>query len=233
MDKDGFAIFLKKGGRSKSAIKTITEFAENFHTYLIKSEMTNLHNITTDDLDTYIEYLESTPKYSPNKDLWALFYYFDFLSLDSLKSHSSKLRGQRIKRTPFRIRDFRGIDLNIVSKLEDIGVVNVNQLLKTGKTKDARKNLAEKTKIPTHIILELVKLSDLTRIGGLKSIRARLYYDAGIETPEVLAQWNDDELITYLRNWVKENNFEGIAPLPKEVKNAVKTAKSLNKIVEY
>jgi predicted RecB family nuclease len=49
--------------------------------------------------------------------------------------------------------------------------------------------LATQTGIPVEVVLELVKLSDLARLPGVKGIRARLYYDAGVDTVENLASF--------------------------------------------
>jgi len=120
-----------------------------------------------------------------------------------------------------------------VEKLKAIGIRNAEQMLKTGKTPKKRQELSEKTGIPAQAILELVKLSDLTRIFGVKSIRARLYYDAGVDTVEKMATWNPDKLRTMLTDFVQKTGFHGIAPLPKEAEFTVKEAKRLPRIVEY
>jgi hypothetical protein len=137
------------------------------------------------------------------------------------------------KRNPFALRNFRGVNQEHVSKLSDIGIKNVDQMLQAGKTPEARKALSERTDIPLENIVELVKLSDLSRIPGLKGIRARLYYDAGVDTVENLAQWRPTELRTMLQNFVERTGFDGIAPLPKETESQVLKAKSLPKIVDY
>jgi len=93
--------------------------------------------------------------------------------------------------------------------------------------------LAEQTRVPLDAILEFVKLSDLARIAGLKSIRARLYHDAGADTIEKLAQWDPEELGAMLAAFVERTGFDGIAPLPKEARHAVENAQKLPKIVEY
>jgi hypothetical protein len=87
--------------------------------------------------------------------------------------------------------------------------------------------------VPLDVVLELVKLSDLARIPGLKNIRARLYYDAGVDCIEKLAAWNAEELRAMLVDFVEETGFEGIAPWPKEAKSAVETARKLPQLVEY
>jgi len=106
-------------------------------------------------------------------------------------------------------------------------------MLELGKTRIGRQKLSDKTGIPAEAILEFVKLSDLSRIEGVKNIRARLYYDAGIDTVEKMAKWNPEKLRTYLVEFVKTTGFKGIAPLPKETEHTVETAKKLPKFVEY
>jgi len=78
-----------------------------------------------------------------------------------------------------------------------------------------------------------VKLSDLARITGVKGIRARLYYDAGVDTVEKMAKWDAEKLREMLVSFVERTRFDGIAPLPKEAEFTVKTAKKLPKVVEY
>lgn len=78
-----------------------------------------------------------------------------------------------------------------------------------------------------------MKLSDLSRIEGVKNVRARLYCVAGVDTVEKMAKWSPEELRTYLIEFVNRTRFDGIAPLPKEVRNTVEEAKKLPKIAEY
>jgi hypothetical protein len=133
----------------------------------------------------------------------------------------------------FVLKDFRGVHTEYLAKLAAAGISNVEQMLAAGKTAEARQQLSEETGVPLKGILELVKLSDLSRLGGLKGIRARLYYEAGVDTLEKMAGWEPEELQTMLADFVNRSGFQGIAPLPKEVKNGVMAAKTLPKIVTY
>jgi hypothetical protein len=76
-------------------------------------------------------------------------------------------------------------------------------------------------------------LSDLARIGVVRSVRARLCYDAGIDTVEKFAKRDPVELRGYLMQLVERTGFHGMAPLPKEGRDAVEDARQLPKIVEY
>ena len=124
-------------------------------------------------------------------------------SNDEMRSLAGAMRAQRIKRTPFPLSKFRGVHPEYVDKLASEGIRNVAQMLEAGRTPEDRQTLAEKTGVPLEAILEYVKLSDLARISGTKGIRARLYYDAGVDTLEVLARWDPVELRAMLIDFVE------------------------------
>jgi len=71
------------------------------------------------------------------------------------------------------------------------------------------------------------------RIPGIKGIRARLYYDAGVDSIEKMAEWDPKALRAMLIEFVDRTGFNGMAPLPKEAEFSVEKAKKLPKIVEY
>jgi hypothetical protein len=110
---------------------------------------------------------------------------------------------------------------------------NSEQLLCAGRTAAARQQLAEQTGVPLEAILELVMLSDLARIPGLKNVRARLYYNAGVHTPQEIASWEAEPLRLMLEDFVRRTNFPGIPPLPKEVQSTIASARDLEQVVEY
>ena len=45
------------------------------------------------------------------------------------------------KRNPFKLRDFRGISSEVISKLEALGIKNTDQLLAAGRTESQRATL--------------------------------------------------------------------------------------------
>jgi hypothetical protein len=47
-------------------------------------------------------------------------------------------------------------------------------------TPELRESLSQRTGIEIHKIIENLKLSDLSRLKGMKGVRARLYYEAGV-----------------------------------------------------
>ncbi len=236
MDEDGFRQFLKRGGRKSHTVDNVVKIVRSYEAYLDKfAEGKAIENATTDDLVTYVEWFEEEEEKSAKGQLWAIRYYYRFINNKPMVMQASDLREERtaMTRKSFKLRDFLGIDTTYVEKLEDVGIRDVNQMRTRGRTPDQRRELAIKTDVPEEVILELVKLSDLSRLPGVKGIRARLYYNAGIDTVEKMAEQNPDTLLVVMREFVEETGFEGIAPLPKEVESSIRTAQNLPKEIEY
>lgn len=136
------------------------------------------------------------------------------------------------KHNPFKLRDFRGVDPAFIAKLEALHIKNAEQLLQAGCTRKKRAALAKETNIPEPSLLELVKLSDLARLPGVKGIRARLYFNAGVDSVEKMATWEPEALRMMVTRYVERTGFEGIPPLPKEVSSTVANAIKLPKVLE-
>jgi hypothetical protein len=137
------------------------------------------------------------------------------------------------KRNPFKLRDFRGMDEALVAKLEARHIRISEQMLAAGRTREQRAALARELGFPEGALLELVKLSDLARLPGVKAIRARLYYDAGVDTVAKMASWEPEALRLMVSEFVERTGFDGAPPLPREVSSTVANAKGLPAIVEY
>jgi len=234
MDEEGFRKFLRGGGRSQSAIKRCISYVREFERYLRECQGgKGLEDAIAEDLEDFVEWIEKKPKMSAKTHLWALRYYYEYASNEVLGNVATELRQCRIRRVPFALRGLRGINPAYLEKLATVGIRNVEQMLKAGRTRNGRQQLSTKTSIPINAILELVKLSDLARIAGVKGIRARLYYDAGVDSIEKMAEWDPEALRAMLIEFVERTGFDGIAPLPKEAEFTVEKARKFPKIVEY
>ena len=233
MNEPEFRSFLKKNKRKDSAIDQIVEFVGAFQTFL-QTHYTDksIDQTTIEALESYVSWLESETGELASKPLWALRYYFDFVGNKELSDLAGELRGERIKRKPYRIASFRGVNPEYITRLDQLYIENIDQMLDAGRTPKLRQELSEKTGIPIDAILEFVKLCDLARLRAVRSVRARLYHDASL-IPEIIAAWEPEDLHVMLAEWVEQNHFDGIPPLPKEVQNLVKDAQRLPKLVIY
>ncbi len=136
------------------------------------------------------------------------------------------------KRNPFKLKDFWGVDPAAAERLAAQRIKTTEQMLAAGCSREGRAALAEKIGLPEPTLLELVRLSDLARLPGVKGIRARLYYDAGVTSIRQMAKCEPEALLRLTAGFVERTGFAGIPPLPKEVSSTIATARTLPIIVE-
>jgi predicted flap endonuclease-1-like 5' DNA nuclease len=99
---------------------------------------------------------------------------------------------------PRNLRDFPGIDPAIPKKLASRGMKNSKQLFQSALTRRQRSDLAKESGIDPQDLLELVKLSDLSRVYGVGPVFARLLYDAGVDSVEAIARADSSRLFEKL-----------------------------------
>jgi len=233
-DIEEFRKYLKRKGKKNHVAEGLIKRCNVFEGFLHKNEKSEMDMASKEDIHAFYNSIKDQKK-DANNHLRAISLYYKFKSKPELSALASELRRQKIasERKPYPLKNFREVNPEHVNKLATIKVKYAEHMLELGRTQIGRQKLSDKTGIPAETILEFVKLSDLSRIEGVKNIRARLYYDAGIDTVDKMAKWNPEDLRTYLVEFVKKTGFKGIAPLPKEAKHTVETAKRLPKIVEY
>jgi hypothetical protein len=189
--------------------------------------------VITEDIDAFVQNIESK-KQSAKGSLYVLMNYFHFLGDSDLLQHAGTLREARTKKTRriFPLKDFLHVNQEHVKKLATIGIKNVEQMLAHGKTKQQRQHLSKQLGISEAGILELVKLSDITRLGYVKRKLARLYYEAGLDSPAKIAAFEPKQLHAFFVEFIKESGWEGMVPNPKDLANNIKSARKLSRIVE-
>lgn len=234
MNEDKFKVFLKRGGRTDEVAQKAVMLTRQFEEFLnTESASKKLDEASAQDLLYFVDWIERSPNISAKVHLWALCYYYEFVHNDKMRHLVGALRQARIDRTPFPLKDFSGVDASTLERLATLGIKNTKQMLEAGQTPQRRQSLSEKTGVPPEMILKLVKLSDLARIPGVKDIRARLYYEAGVDTVEKLAFWEPEALRAMIVAFVAKTGFDGVPTLPKEAGFTVLSARKLPKFVQY
>lgn len=89
---------------------------------------------------------------------------------------------------PVKLEDFPGIEKEAVQKLAALGLRNTRQLFDFVKTDAYRQALSAKAGIPAAAILELTKLTDVSRIRWVGANFARLLVDSGCDTVEKVSR---------------------------------------------
>lgn len=233
MAEEGFRKYLKRKGKKPQVIDRNIESVTIFTSFLLKEMNKDLAEVTMEDLDSYVFMIEQK-KQSAKGALYTLMNYFHFLENKELLAHASALRDERTKKTRkiFPIKEFLKIDQEHVKKLATIGIKNVEQMLEKGKTKKKREELSKQLAIPEESILELVKLSDISRMGYVRKKLSRLYYEAGLDSPAKVAAFEPKELHEFFTKFVEETGWNGMIPNPGDLVNNIKNAKQLSKVVE-
>jgi hypothetical protein len=139
----------------------------------------------------------------------------------------------RGKRRSLRLKDVPGVAAEQIEKLAAIGIVDVEGVLETGRTKEEREELSRRSGVPLAEILEFVKLADLTRIVDVKGVRVRLLYEAGVDTVEKISTYDPEGLRQRLMEVNEDRQILRRHPTLVETKYWITQAKALQKVVEY
>jgi hypothetical protein len=233
MNEEEFRKYLKRRGKKPAVVDRNVDVLKRFISYLLEKREKHLDGVTADDIDAFVMEIESR-KQSAKGYLYVLMNYFNFLGNKELLLHTNTLRNERTKKTRriFPIKEFLNINQDHVKKLAAIGIKNVEQMLEKGKTRKQREQLSKQLDIPEKAILELVKLSDITRIGYVKKKLSRLYYDAGLDSPAKIAEFEPKQLHAFFVKFVRESGWDGMVPNPKDLVNNIRSARKLSEIVE-
>jgi len=231
LDEEGFRRYLKKTGHTEKRCDSEVRRLRTFEEYLSKHKNKKLGAETPEDLKDFTNWAEGRRE-NVNVLLWVLNRYYGFASNDLMVCTVNELIGwDYVKK--YNIKDFLGVNHEYTQALRKVGIFMSEHMLKAGRTAEDRKNLAERTGVPLSVVLELVKLADLSRIVGLKKKRARLYYDADLDTLDKIARWNPEEMQQMFSEFVERTRFDGAPPPLSEAAFAVKLARHLPRIVEY
>ena len=83
---------------------------------------------------------------------------------------------------PVNLEKFPGVKTDTVQKLKNQGIINTGHLFERVKTPEERNKLAIETGVSDCEILELTKLTDLSRVKWIGPIFARIFVDSGTDT---------------------------------------------------
>lgn len=134
---------------------------------------------------------------------------------------------------PNRIKDFPGISDDTVFKLEKIGIKNTVKLFDKVINPEDRKELSELTEINNADILELTKLTDLSRIKWVGTTFARMLYDLEIDTVEKATKADPEDLHARINRLNKEKNiYRGQIGL-NDIKIFIDVAKDVPLEIQY
>jgi len=232
MEKEQLSAYLKSAGRSKSAINRSLNALEIFEKWLMAE-----HGLTIDDeitLEIIETFIRSVNKGQKNL-LMGLANVFDFQGKEALKIAAVQMRRDMLDQEtkPMLLREFMGVDQSLIHALEAKEIRDAFQLLRICRTPEERKALANELNIAYDILLDLVRMADLSRLFAVKAVRARLYLDSGYDTVDKLAAEEPMALHYAMVKFAEKTGFNGVPTLPKEAEGTVKSAKELERWIVF
>ncbi len=132
-----------------------------------------------------------------------------------------------------KINLIEGIGDAYCAKLNEAGIVSVEQMLDACKTRQDRKALAAKSGVTEEQVLLWANHADLFRIKGVSSQYADLLEAAGVDTVKELAQRNPENLTERMEKLNEEKHLVRTVPYLKMVRKWVAQAQELPRILEY
>ena len=108
---------------------------------------------------------------------------------------------------PIKLKDFPGVDAEVIGKLEGIGIKDTKQLFPHVLTPRDRSEFATRNQIEYEDILELTKLTDVARLKWVGPKFARLLVESSYDTVEKVAASDCEELY---RDLIRTNEEKGI-----------------------
>jgi len=165
------------------------------------------------------------------KDQFAELSKVDCLSEDYLTILLRELNSTLPK--PNKIADFTGVTKDTVDKLAQIGINHTEKLYYRVITKIDRQKLVDSTGIKDTDILELTKLTDLSRIKWVGVTFARMLYELGIDTAEKASKSDPADLHARINQLNKEKSiYKGQIGL-NDIRIFVGAAKEIPLEIEY
>ena len=231
MQGDRFRYYLKRKGKKPHVVENLVVLAERSE----KNAGKKLEDFEIIDLENCLASVEIDQQGMGKKVARSLALYFAMNDQQELSKAASTFREAEVAktRTAFALKNFRGVKVEDAAALETVGISSTTQLLDRAITKSDREALSAETGLPYTIILDFVKLADLSRIPSIKQVRARLYVEMGVDTVEKMAAFSSEELVRMACEHIVNTGFEGIATLPAEAEFSVKKASVLPKVIKY
>jgi predicted flap endonuclease-1-like 5' DNA nuclease len=129
--------------------------------------------------------------------------------------------------------DIEGVGPAYAGKLNSTGVKTTDELLARGATPKGREELAERSGLSAHQILEWVNRVDLYRIKGVGSEFSDLLEAAGVDTVVELSRRNAVNLASTFHKLVADRKIVRRIPSERQIADWIEQAKGLPRVVAY
>ena len=224
---------------SKYALPLSAYTLEELRLYLEDTEMLPSRAILKEDIpgrfailaDEGITNLADLIRRIKTKDKRAAFSEKTGLPTDYLNILRREAEGWVPK--PVYFRDIPGVNPGHVEKLATAGIKSCRALFDAAHTPGQRSALAAEADIPHNDLLELLRLADLARVKGMGPGFVRLFFTAGVDSIETLAEEDPDDLFKRLYEAKAALDTHHVVPGMPDVRNYIRQARRLAKAIQW
>lgn len=146
---------------------------------------------------------------------------------------TSKKRVTRVAYPQYGLTTLEGIGRVYARKLRKAKIRNTANLLKKGATRQGREDIAKKSGVSSKLVLRFVNMSDLLRIRGVAEEYSDLLEASGVDTVLELSKRKAENLLKKMTQVNARKNLVRTLPSLQKVKDWVKQAKKLPRVVKY
>jgi len=226
MDEKNFREYMKQAKKPTRTIDAYVKSVEFYAVFLQSQQQVNSpEDARPPDLEKFVIW-GSREGGNVYRHLWGIRTYYEFIQHEDMVMSASEWM-EYLQNETRKLGEFPKVNRDSVKKLSAMGITTVNQLLRAGNTREKLMGVSEQSGASQASVVELFKLSSLSRLPGLKKVRGRLFYEAGLDTLTEIAILEPEEVQQILKDFVDKTGFEGIAPTLGEAQVAVRMARFL------
>jgi DNA polymerase/3'-5' exonuclease PolX len=138
-----------------------------------------------------------------------------------------------LKPSPVNLDKFPGVDPDALKKLQGIGIKTTLRLFKRVKTPQKREELANELGVGLEEILELTKLTDLSRVKWVGPVFARMFLDSGMDTVEKLSKAEATPFYEKLVEINQEKKYTKARFVESDLELCIEFTRKVPQVIEY
>ncbi len=134
---------------------------------------------------------------------------------------------------PIQFKDLIGISIVTLQKLSNAKINNTKKLYDLILTPENRQELRSELRISEDEILELTKLTDLSRVKWIGPLFIDILYNVGVDTVEKLQNSDPEELFIWMQDHIQINQRYSGPFTVKDSEILIEASKDLSLDIEY
>lgn len=226
MDEMQFRTFMQEAKKPAKTIESYINSVKFYASFLqSRQPIKTFDQAQPSDIKEFVSWAAEQGE-NTYRHLWGIRMYYQFTQSVSMENTTSECM-EYIQNETRKLGEFPQVDRESVQKLSKLGIKTVNQLLRAANSEEKLAIIANEAGISQAAVLDLFKLSNLSRLPGLKKVRCRLFYEAGLDTLASIAALEPAEVNQILQDYIDRTGFKGIAPTIGEARVTVSMARFL------